>query len=162
MIALASIFWSVTLAAAPHAPGRFDVSGEPSSPSIVFQLILTASLLAVGLYSVALRRKIAVLGNLAAIVTMIGMVLVWRPTLATAFALWLGIGRGADLIFYCWVVISMLMILNLHMKMRIQSETVTELIRKLAIAQPFAVPDRMDITQSGDADASDHTNPDGR
>lgn len=142
MITIPSVLCSLVIAAAPV---KFELQNDGNQPSMLFQLILTASLLAVGLYSIALRRKIAVLGNLAALVTIVGMIFVWHPALATAFAGRLGIGRGADLIFYCWVVISMLMILNLHLKMRIQSEMVTELIRKLAIAQPFAVPDQNNV-----------------
>lgn len=103
-----------------------------------FQVILTCALLAVGLYAVALRRKILMLGNLAVAVTIIALFLVWWQEVATEIAGWLGIGRGVDLIFYCWVIISMVMILNLHLKIRIQAETVTELVRQLAIAQPLA------------------------
>ena len=109
---------------------------------MIFQVILTLSLIAVGLYSMAMRRKIASLGNLAVLVTAVAIFLVWRPADATIVANRLGIGRGADLIFYCWVIISMMMILNLHLKLRIQLETVTELVRQMAIMHPFAEPDR--------------------
>jgi hypothetical protein len=126
------------------ALGAFErfapAGGSPHRSQVVFQFILTVSLLAVGLYAVALRRRIPLLGNLGALVTMGALYLVWRPTDATALAAWLGIGRGVDMIFYCWVVISLVMILNLHLKIRIQTETLTELVRRLAIAQPFAVP----------------------
>jgi hypothetical protein len=108
---------------------------------IFFQLLLTVSLLGIGLYAVALRRKIALLGNMAILVTMMAMFLVWWPDLATRLAKFFGVGRGVDLIFYCWVIISMMMILNLHLKIRIQTETITELIRQLAIARPFSAPE---------------------
>ena len=45
-----------------------------SAPSIFFQIVLTLSLLGIGLYAVALRRRIAALGNTAAMVTMAAMV----------------------------------------------------------------------------------------
>jgi hypothetical protein len=45
-----------------------------------------------------------------------------------------GIGRGVDLILYTWVVISLIMLLNLHLKLRSQLELITLLARKIAIA----------------------------
>ncbi len=104
---------------------------------MIFQGLLTVSLLAIVLYSIALRRKIPLLGNVAIGATLAALVLVWRPDLASRLANRLGIGRGADLIFYCWVVISMVMILNLHMKLRLQAESMTDLVRRLAIERPF-------------------------
>jgi hypothetical protein len=45
-----------------------------------------------------------------------------------------GIGRGVDLIIYTWVVISLLVVLNLHLKLRAQMELITALAREIAIA----------------------------
>lgn len=63
-----------------------------------------------------------------------GFYFVWFPSQATWLAEQVGIGRGADLIFYLWVVISLLLILNLHLKLRAQMELLTILTRELAIA----------------------------
>jgi hypothetical protein len=109
-----------------------------SAPSIFFQIVLTLSLLAIGLYAVALRRRIAALGNTAAMVTMAAMVLVWRPDFATSIAKAVGVGRGVDLIFYCWVIISLVMILNLHFRIRSQTEQMTELVRRMTLDHPVA------------------------
>jgi hypothetical protein len=107
-----------------------------STPSVFFQIVLTLSLLGIGLYSVALRRRIAALGNTAALVTMVAMVLVWKPDYATNIAKIVGVGRGVDLIFYCWVIISLVMILNLHFRIRSQTEQITELVRQLTLDKP--------------------------
>jgi small membrane protein len=45
-----------------------------------------------------------------------------------------GIGRGVDLIIYTWVAISLLVLLNLHLKLRAQMDLITVLARQMAIA----------------------------
>jgi hypothetical protein len=114
------------------------LQSQPKPAPIIFQLLLTASLLGVGLYAVALRRRIPMLGNIAALAVMAAMVLVWEPNLATKIANAIGVGRGADLIFYCWVVISLVMILNLHFRIRHQTEQITELVRQLSLQRPIS------------------------
>ena len=49
-----------------------------------------------------------------------------------------GIGRGVDLILYVWVVISLLIVLNLHLKLRAQMELITALAREIAIVKAQA------------------------
>jgi hypothetical protein len=109
---------------------------------MIFQVILTLSLLGIGLYAVALRRRMAMLGNVAVAVTLAAMVLTWKPDYATKIAQAVGIGRGADLIFYCWVVISLVMILNLHFRIRHQTEQITELVRQLSLQRPVSTGGR--------------------
>ena len=45
-----------------------------------------------------------------------------------------GIGRGVDLILYLWLVISLIVVLNLHLKLRAQMEIITVIAREIAIA----------------------------
>jgi hypothetical protein len=63
-----------------------------------------------------------------------GLYFVWVPAHATSLAALVGIGRGVDLILYVWVVISLIVLLNLHLKLRQQTEVITVLARELAIA----------------------------
>ena len=58
----------------------------------------------------------------------------WFPAHASALAELAGIGRGVDLIIYTWVVISLLMLLNLHLKLRAQMELITALAREMALS----------------------------
>src|SRR5262249_34052198 len=74
-----------------------------------------------------------------------GLYFVWVPGHATALAEFAGIGRGVDLIIYTWVVISLLVLLNLHLKLRSQTEAMTGLARAFAIdealrAAPLGAP----------------------
>ncbi len=63
-----------------------------------------------------------------------GLYFVWLPSHATWLAAQVGVGRGVDLILYVWVVISLIVLLNLHLKLRVQTELITVLARELAIA----------------------------
>jgi hypothetical protein len=63
-----------------------------------------------------------------------GLYFVWMPAHATLLAERSGVGRGVDLIIYTWVAISLLVLLNLHLKLRAQMDLITVLARHLAIA----------------------------
>ena len=43
------------------------------------------------------------------------------------------LASGVDLIIYIWVIISLLVVFNLHLKLRSQMELITELAREIAI-----------------------------
>jgi len=67
-----------------------------------------------------------------------GLYFVWLPEHATRLAALAGVGRGVDLVLYVWVVINLLVLLNLHLKLRAQTEMITVLARELAIANARA------------------------
>jgi small membrane protein len=74
------------------------------------------------------------IGFVSMLVAAAGMYFIWLPEHATWLAALAGIGRGVDLILYVWVVISLLVLLNLHLKLRAQMELITVLARRIAIA----------------------------
>src|SRR5450759_4835122 len=57
------------------------------------------------------------------------------PGHATELAEFVGIGRGVDLIIYLWIVISLIMLLNLHLKLSEQMELITIRVRTMGIAK---------------------------
>jgi small membrane protein len=69
-----------------------------------------------------------------------GLYLVWAPEQTTAIAALVGIGRGVDLILYLWVCISLNLLLSLHLKQRVQQETITKLARAMALTHPVVAP----------------------
>ena len=71
-----------------------------------------------------------------------GLYFVWFPTHATFLAEAVGVGRGVDLIIYVWVVISLLVVFNLHLKLRSQMELITGLAREIAILKLALSDDR--------------------
>jgi small membrane protein len=74
------------------------------------------------------------IGLIAMLAAAAGLYFVWLPSHATWLAELVGIGRGVDLILYVWVIISLLVMLNLHLKLRAQMELITALTREIAIA----------------------------
>ena len=107
---------------------------------MIAQLILTVLLTGIVLYAAHQCRRSPVIAALSLLTAVAATYLVWMPTHASDVAQWAGIGRGVDLIIYLWVVISLLVALNLHLKMRIQLELITALARKIAIANALSAP----------------------
>ncbi len=101
---------------------------------MIAQILFTILLAGVIGYAWISYRQSPIVGLLAVLVAMAGMYFVWMPGHATVISSHIGIGRGVDLILYTWVGISLLVVLNLHLKLRLQTEMVTALARKMAIA----------------------------
>jgi len=72
----------------------------------------------------------------------IGAYFVWRPEHANAVAQTLGVGRGADLLMYLWVLITCFVILLLYLKIVEMNRMLTQLARRLALSEPMHPPDR--------------------
>jgi small membrane protein len=109
---------------------------------VIAQLILTALLSVLLLYAWSQYRRSPAVGLLSLITSGFGLYFVWVPSHATKLAEWAGIGRGVDLIIYTWVAVSLIVLLNLHLKIRMQLELITQLARAIAIlnASPTADP----------------------
>lgn len=63
-------------------------------------------------------------------------ILVWFPVLSDRLAHVAGVGRGADMILYCYSAISFIIILNLGLKQRDLHRSITQLARHIAISNP--------------------------
>jgi hypothetical protein len=100
---------------------------------MIAQLLLTALLALVLAYAWSAHRTVPLIGVLASGAALAGLYFVWVPEHATALAALVGIGRGTDLIVYTWVVISLVIMLNLHLKLRLQLDMITRLARTVAI-----------------------------
>jgi len=101
---------------------------------VIAQLALTALLLGIVLYARLQYKRAPLIGLLSVAVALAALYFVWIPAHATRLAEFAGIGRGVDLILYLWVVISLIVLLNLHLKLRAQMETITTLAREVALA----------------------------
>jgi hypothetical protein len=102
---------------------------------MIAQLALSALLAAILLYAWSEYRRSPAVAVMTLAVTSAGMYFVWMPEHSTELAELVGIGRGVDLILYTWVCISLIVLLNLHLKLRTQMELITTLARKIAIAE---------------------------
>jgi small membrane protein len=101
---------------------------------MIAQLVLSLLLGVVLLYAWAQYRRSPIVTVLSCAVSLIGFYFVWIPSHATRVAELVGIGRGADLVLYVWVCISLVVLLNLHLKLRTQHELLTQLARSIALA----------------------------
>ncbi len=63
---------------------------------------------------------------------------VWFPEQTTRIAHVVGVGRGADLLFRCWLLASLIVMFNLHIKANEQLQMLTDLAWALALANRTA------------------------
>lgn len=102
------------------------------------QWILAIALVLVGLYLLKARksasqqaiRRLFIIAALAA-----GFVAVLFPNYTTIFASYLGIGRGADLLLYAFVVFALFYVVHQYRRQLWQEKVTTDLSRALALAQ---------------------------
>ena len=100
---------------------------------MIAQLFLSVLLTAVLFYAWLEFKRSPTVASCALLASGGGLYFIWFPAHATFLAEAVGIGRGVDLIIYIWIVISLLVIFNLHLKLRSQMELITELAREIAI-----------------------------
>jgi hypothetical protein len=101
---------------------------------MIAQAILSLLLSGVLVYAWGEYRRSPVVASLSVAVSLAGLFFVWVPSESTRVAEFVGIGRGADLILYLWVCISLIVLLNLHLKLRTQQDMITKLARAIALA----------------------------
>lgn len=101
---------------------------------MIAQFILSILLAGILLYAWSEYGRSPVVALLAVFVATAGLYFVWVPEHSTQLAELVGIGRGVDLIIYIWVCLSLIVVLNLHLKLRTQMELITALARKIALA----------------------------
>jgi hypothetical protein len=117
---------------------------------VIAQLILSSLLFAIILYAWAEYHRVPIIGILFIVGSGTGLYFVWVPSHATLLAELAGVGRGVDLISYLWSAISLLMILNLHLKLRAQMELITVLARTIALNEAHRTIEASPI-QHGDS-----------
>jgi hypothetical protein len=116
---------------------------------MIAQIMLSLLLCSMLVYAWAEYRRSPVVALMSFVVTLAGLYFVWVPSHSTRLAEFAGVGRGVDLILYTWVGISLIVLLNLHLKLRTQLELITVLARKIALAnigsrpmeEPYAAGD---------------------
>jgi hypothetical protein len=92
-------------------------------------------LIGVVAYAASERRRSPIVAWLSIGAAAAGLYFTWTPDQATQVAIWAGVGRGVDLVLYIWVCISLIVLLNLHLKLRSQMELMTAMARTIALAE---------------------------
>jgi len=100
---------------------------------MIMKLLLTAALVSVLFYHLAHARRRSWINLVAVIASVCGIFFVWNPQLSNDLAEVLGIGRGADMVFYLAIPISAAFFLGIHVRLQDQQDMITELVRNLAI-----------------------------
>ena len=100
---------------------------------MIIQVILITGLLLSLSYGIIQRQKSRLLSNAISLVSVLGMFFVAFPERTTQLAHFVGVGRGADLILYCWLVISIIASMHLHIQILQLQELMTEVAREIAL-----------------------------
>jgi hypothetical protein len=101
---------------------------------MIIQWLLVMALLATAVYAMMQSHTPASVRWINGIASVAGVFFVLRPELTTRLAALLGVGRGADLLLYCWVVVSLTLFVHLQLALLHSKEQITELVRAVAIA----------------------------
>jgi small membrane protein len=100
---------------------------------VIIQGLLIGGLLLCLLYALLQRQQARLLSQAIALVTLTGIYLVLFPEQTNALAHVVGVGRGADLVLYCWLVISLIISMHLQLQILQLQRLITELARELAL-----------------------------
>lgn len=111
----------------------------------MIKLLLCLLLAGCGAYGWRERRMSPLVGYLTPLLSLAGILLVLNPQISSEIAKVLGVGRGADLVFYLWTVLSALLIANIHFRLRYQKELLTTLARDLALLSASRRPANTDL-----------------
>lgn len=106
------------------------------------QLILLTGLVFIGLYFVIrLKKRVLDVVLLGFMFICAGIFILW-PDITNTIAGMLGVGRGADLIFYISIMIFWFVLLKLFARIRRLEQTITEMIRQDAINKAEHITDK--------------------
>ncbi len=116
---------------------------------MIIQVVIIAGLLACLAYAFLQRKKSKHVSAALSIVAVAGLVFASAPDLTNRLAHWVGVGRGADLMLYCWLLISLIVSVNLQFKILALQQNVTDLTREISLLNfrtPQANPKDVDPT----------------
>ena len=102
---------------------------------MIFQVFASVILVGVVVYAYSQARLSPQVAVSAIVLSLGGEYFVLRPEHAMSVANFFGIGRGADLVFYVWILLSLIVVLNLHLKLRSTNERFVALVSELALAE---------------------------
>lgn len=100
---------------------------------MIIKVILIFGLTLVLLYALLQRSRSLYISIVMSLVSLAGMYFVWSPESANELAHSVGVGRGADLVIYCWLVISLIISMNLQFKILQLQSAITILVREVAL-----------------------------
>jgi small membrane protein len=103
---------------------------------MISQYLLSLVLIGICIYFATARAGSRVGRFFICGVILVGVALVWQPESSNVIARSVGISRGADLLFYLWVIISLFFIGRLRLEVWRQSREITSMVRAIALLGP--------------------------
>ena len=100
---------------------------------MIIQGLLVGGLLLCLLYAWMQWQAARRLSQAISLVALTGIYLVCFPEHTTVVAHVVGVGRGADLVLYCWLVISLIVSLHLQLQILQLQGLITALTRAIAL-----------------------------
>lgn len=100
---------------------------------MMIQPIISLLLLGILIFTLAQPQNSRMVRPLMIVSIFFGILMTWMPELSQLIANYLGVGRGVDLLFYIWILVSLLALVALHFNIIEQKKQITELTRTLAI-----------------------------
>jgi hypothetical protein len=112
------------------------LDGEVEMSNHLGQILLLIGLLFFIFYVIKIRKLVfdRIIFIIGAVV---GIFLVFFPGVSTVIANWMGIGRGADLVFYLFIIVSLFYFVSVNVEIRNLQKQITELTRTQALANPM-------------------------
>lgn len=108
----------------------------------VIQILLLAGVLLIAFYSYRKLRSSYLDAILIILFLGTGVFFIFFPDTTTKIAHLLGVGRGADMIFYLSILFFGFLILKLYAKVRKLQQEVTSLVRKESIDKAVSSDDK--------------------
>lgn len=101
--------------------------------------VLSAALSVLFFYGLLQKSKTRSVGTSICVTCVAGLCFVWFPEFATYIANQVGVGRGADLIFYIFIILSLFVMFSLYIRLDKINDALTVLVRNEALVRPFHV-----------------------
>ncbi len=102
---------------------------------MVIKVLLICALVVTIVYAVRHRRHTPLVSMAALVFGLLGIFCVAMPDITTTVANWFGVGRGTDLLLYCFIITSVLVVLNLHLRVLRLQEMLTDMAREFALSK---------------------------
>ena len=120
---------------------------------MIFQLLFAALTGAIMVYFVILTRRSTLRQLFVVFFFGTGLAFILDPGLTMRLAHLVGIGRGADLIFYLAILFLLFLCFNFYIRFHVLEEKVTHVVRALAMHNPVIEEDPGPvIVSSGDSE----------
>ena len=106
---------------------------------MIISWILSIPLLFLFIYGWHLKIKTRRVGYLICIISTMGLCFIWFPDFSTYLANYVGVGRGADLVFYVFIIVSLIVVFTIYLKIENLTSAITLIVRSQAIAKPLYI-----------------------